>query len=798
MIDPKRPLAYWSDTILNSYSQIFFSLDKRLAFTLIAVTFFTPYLGLVALAAVVTVNAMAWLAGLNREVIREGLFGFNAVFTGLFLGFYFQFNATFVLLFVVTCALLLVTTVWLRTLLAATQLPVLAFPFLITYWIIILSAGTFGNLVFSETNIYMANQLALLQENPLYRATHILNVYMPESGFFTSLLRTLAGAFFQTSMLGGLLIAFALLLASRISLMLALTGFASAYLFHILFGADLAGLESWLAGANFIFMAIAIGGFFTVPSRYSFLAVILLSPILMLLMTFFDRMLVVFQLHAFTLSFSVLTLLFLMFLKNRWLHHYLELVTYQYYSPEKSIYKYQVTRKRFRNAHLALVHLPFWGEWFVSQGYDGGITHLGEWGKALDFEIRDDEGRTWKGDGVQRRDYYCYDKPVIAPMDGFVQEIAANVEENEIGEVNTRQNWGNTIILNHQNGLFSQLSHLKKDSIKVTVGEFVSRGAVLATCGNSGRSPYPHLHFQLQFSPQIGARTEVYPIAYFLEKPSGGGGYSLRISEVPKEGSVIAPVPVVPLLSKAMQLDPGMKMVLREIPDANMDETPDEHTANTSSEGKHHSNPNLHYGHTKEVPSGDKDKDGVTRNERGANLPSRNGRGEVPGSPITWTIHTDAWNRTYLHCGQTQSTAWFINDGTMFYFYDFEGNRQSLLFKFYTAAYRILLTTRKDLRITDELPLMYYRPALTAWLQDILAPFYLFSRVSYTSKCISSDNEFNPQNVTLESRVTVQPDQSQKQHHTFTLQFSNQQLSRITIKTHDRTRHYHCQTEYVS
>jgi urea transporter/murein DD-endopeptidase MepM/ murein hydrolase activator NlpD len=760
-----RTATYWLDTLLHSYSQIFFSLDKRLAATLLAVTFFTPSLGLTAMAAVLTVNGMAWLAGLNREVIREGLFGFNAVFTGLFLGFYFQFNGTFVLLFLVTCALLLVTTVWLRTLFSAAQLPVLAFPFLITYWIVILSSGAYGNLIFSETNIYMANQLALLQQNPLYRATHLLNDLMPETGFLTSLLRTMAGTFFQTSMLGGLLVLTALLIASRISLMLALTGFASAYLFHILFGADLAALESWLAGANFIFMAIALGGFFTVPNRYSFLAVVLLSPILMLLMTFFDRMLVVFQLHAFTLSFSVLSLLFLMFLKNRWLHHYLELVTYQYYSPEKSIYKYLIGRKRFRNAHLALVHLPFWGEWFVSQGYDGGITHLGDWGKALDFEIRDDEGQTWKAEGLHRADYYCYDKPVVAPMDGFVQEITNNVEENEIGTVNTRQNWGNTIILNHQNGLFSQISHLRKDSYKVSVGEFVSRGAVLANCGNSGRSPYPHLHFQLQFSPQIGSRTESYPIAYFLERPEGETKSVLRVSDIPRQGSGIAPVPTVPLLQKALQLDPGMRIVLEEA---------------TSVGAIQNHGQTAH--HPKSEPQ---NSDNSTSSKTNTNT-------------TTWTVHTDAWNRTYLHCARTRSSAWFINDGTMFYFYDFEGDHHSLLFRFYSAAYRLLLTARKDLPITDELPLMYYRPVLTAWFQDILAPFYLFSRVTYTSRCSESDNEFNPQNVTIQSEVAVQPDRSGRNQYRFTLNFRDQQLNRFSIESNDQTRHYHCNTEYVT
>ena len=187
-------------------------------------------------------------------------------------------------------------------------------------------------------------------------------------------------------------------------------------------------------------------------------------------------------------------------------------------SAEKTIYKYITSIHRFKNAHLAKIQLPFWGEWYVSQGYNGKITHLGEWGNALDFVIVDETNQTFQGSGTLREDFYCYNKPVIAPLDGYIYEIINNVEENEISGVNTSDNWGNTLVMNHLNGLFSQISHFKKDSFKVVVGDYVSKGTVLGTCGNSGRSPEPHIHFQLQTEPKVGAKTLAYPIAYFLEK----------------------------------------------------------------------------------------------------------------------------------------------------------------------------------------------------------------------------------------------------------------------------------------
>ena len=41
------------------------------------------------------------------------------------------------------------------------------------------------------------------------------------------------------------------------------------------------------------------------------------------------------------------------------------------------------------------MQLPFIGKWMVSQGYNGNITHKGDWSKALDFIIVDNELKTY-------------------------------------------------------------------------------------------------------------------------------------------------------------------------------------------------------------------------------------------------------------------------------------------------------------------------------------------------------------------------------------------------------------------
>ncbi len=680
-------LKYWINTILNSYSQIFYSVDKVLALVIVLITFFTPHLGLSGLLAVILINTIAYLTGINRHLIGEGLYGFNALLLGLFLGYQYEVNATFILLFFVAIAMLLMISVWLHGIFSRHKLPFLAFPFILTYSIISLSVGSFSNIYLNEDNVFVLNHLAKQETFPFYQFVHSFDaISVPK--FALIYFKTLAGTFFQTSVLAGILVAGAILYFSRIAFTLSLIGFLSAYLFYTAFGADVNDLELNLVGSNFIFMAIGIGCFYLIPNIYSYLAVFCLTPILMMLMLFLNKSMDVFQLKSFTLSFSVIVSLFLLFLQHRWFHRFFNLITIQYYSAEKTIYKYITSMHRFKNAHLAKVYLPFWGDWFVSQGYDGKITHLGDWGKALDFVIVDETNATFNNTGTEKEDFYCYNKPVLVPLDGFVYDIINTVEENEISGVNTVENWGNTIILNHQNGLFTQISHIKKDSFKVAIGDYVMKGAVLATCGNSGRSPEPHIHFQLQLSPIIGSKTLEYPIAYFIEKEKNK--QQLRISEIPKEETLISNVESHSLLTDSFAFIPGRKITFKN------SETNDE---------------------------------------------------------VTWEVHTDELNRSYIFCPKTKSVAYFVNDGTMFYFYDFEGSRKSLLFYFFLGCYRVLLGCYENVDVNDSLSLNYFNNPILQWIQDFAAPFYLFTKADYKSHTINIDNIHQPSKATIASEV---------------------------------------------
>jgi len=73
-----------------------------------------------------------------------------------------------------------------------------------------------------------------------------------------------------------------------------------------------------------------------------------------------------------------------------------------------------------------------------------------------------------------------------------------NVSDNQNGNAG----FGNTVIVEHtlSNGsqIWSQYSHLKYNSIKVTTGQKVNQNTVLGVMGNTGYSTGNHLHFEMK------------------------------------------------------------------------------------------------------------------------------------------------------------------------------------------------------------------------------------------------------------------------------------------------------------
>jgi len=666
--------------IIHSYAQIFFSQNRTYGMLLLLLSMLDIRLGAGGLAAVVLTNLLAHLLGFSKTKIESGLYGFNAIFIGISMMYKFHFNLSFAILFIFAVILGFMLTIWFETLFAKHQIPILTLPFVFTLALVDLSFGTFTRIMpilpFERFTVLLAEQMQI----PWYNSIHSLDhLQLPQMLYFY--LKTMASIFFTDSILVGAILVIALLFHSRIKSTVAFLGFFFAFETSKLMGVDIRELTQDLAGVNYIFWGMAIGSFFIIPNSYSYLLVIGLTPVLFLFYTGIENLIADIGISSYTLSFSLLSILLLYILKQRSNNRFFIFPFIQYYDPEKTVYKNVNYMQRFGQGLLFKFQLPFLDKWTVSQGYDGGITHLGEWGKALDFVITDEEGKSCFGQCAQKEEFYCYNKPVLAPADGYIYMISNITDENAIDNVNTEKNWGNSIVINHLNGLYTQMNHLKKDSFRVRIGDYVKKGTVVASCGNSGRSPVPHLHFQVQLSPEIGAMTHPYPFGYFFEEQHDAKPL-LRIGEIPKEGSIVYNVPLSSLAGEALQAKPGRVLRVKQ-----EDET------------------------------------------------------------WLWRIATDAYNKTYIRCDKTGSTAYFENDGTMFYFTDFEGKKSSPLYFFYRSCFKLLLSNEKGITIKDWIPLTKEHPTGTKWLQDFFAPFILFTRIGYESVLTEADNVHYPEKI---------------------------------------------------
>jgi urea transporter len=621
--------------------------------------------------------------GFDKDALQKGLYGFNSLLVGLGLAIFYAPNFPFFILLTVAALITILITIASGGILGKYGLPFLSIPFIFSLWTVTLAARGFTALGISERGVYVLNELYATGSSWLVNSYQFFNeLALPEP--VSIYLKSLGAIFFQFNLLSGLLIAIGLLIFSRIAFSLSLISFLAAYYFYEFLGADISVLSYNYIGFNFILTGIAIGGYYLVPSRSSYLWTLILIPAVVLVTTSSYSILQNWQLGIYSLPFNVVVISFLYVLKLRYNPELPEEVAFQEYSPEKNLYKRLSNGKRYHNFRQVAIGLPVFGEWFINQAHDGEITHRGEWRHAWDFVIMDDDAKEYTHDGNRCEDYYCYSKPVVAPAAGTVEQVVDTVEDNFIGASNLAENWGNTIVLKHANQLYSQMSHLRKGSVKVKPGDYVKKGEVIANCGNSGRSPYPHLHFQMQTTPFIGSKTLFYPLSHYL---SQNGKPEFHFFGFPGMGQLVSNALTNSMLEKAFDFLPGQQ---------------------------------LHF-----------------------NYPD--GREDI------WEVKTDFYNNTYLECGHGKSQAYFVNDGTLFYFINFTGKKSTLLYQFYRAAYKVLLQNDDRIKITDEYPLDHLYSGWKRILQDFIAPFYRFLTAQYQLRYQSEGNLMSPDSIMLQS-----------------------------------------------
>ncbi len=110
--------------------------------------------------------------------------------------------------------------------------------------------------------------------------------------------------------------------------------------------------------------------------------------------------------------------------------------------------------------------------------------------------------------------------PVVAAADGVVlgmRDGRPDINFRERGGVTALkgQDCGNGVRIQHPGGWATQYCHLRYDSVQVRRGQRIKAGQWLGFVGLSGRTEFPHLHFQVSLNKDI--------IDPFTGLPQGAG-----------------------------------------------------------------------------------------------------------------------------------------------------------------------------------------------------------------------------------------------------------------------------------
>lgn len=173
--------------------------------------------------------------------------------------------------------------------------------------------------------------------------------------------------------------------------------------------------------------------------------------------------------------------------------------------PSYLMYVGDITIKNYDNNYE--YELPFQkGKSFnIYQGYNGTFSHHNEY--SLDFTMPE---------GTE----------IVAAREGLVIDVLQSNNKN--CPTKDCAPFGNYVTILHSDGTLAQYFHLKQNGAKVTIGDNVKNGQLIALSGNTGWSNGPHLHF-VAYIPS--ATAEKYRITIKTLFKTGNGSKSEYLGE---------------------------------------------------------------------------------------------------------------------------------------------------------------------------------------------------------------------------------------------------------------------------
>jgi hypothetical protein len=197
---------------------------------------------------------------------------------------------------------------------------------------------------------------------------------------------------------------------------------------------------------------------------------------------------------------------------------------------------------------------PLEEEWYVAQGGHAELVNYhhvtSTQSNALDI-VQVVDGQTHRPGSKDLESYYIYGAPILAPADGVVSSVVDGLRDQPIGTVDDQRDAGNQVVIRVGEDRYIMIGHVRAGSIRVSVGDRVAAGQVIAEVGNSGNTDEPHVHIQAQNLPSLDDDAEdpvevvralrTYPLVFDDVVLTRDGSESTPSVADPRRGDLVRP-----------------------------------------------------------------------------------------------------------------------------------------------------------------------------------------------------------------------------------------------------------------
>jgi urea transporter len=316
-----NPVVGAIDTLLRGAGQVMFQNNPVTGLLFLVGIFFNAIttdalpLGWGALIGLASSTLAAVVLGADRDLVRNGLFGFNGILLGIGLAVFLQFDGVLIVYIVIGSVVSTVVMMALSNFLGQWDMPALTAPFVLSALLFLAAAYLSNNLHFGP----------LVQPGLPAPAASVPTGFQPQltspggaasvdvvnvlQGFF----RGVGQVMFQDNLITGIIFLVAILVNSRISAVFAALGSAIGLLTSlVLLGGSGFFNYHGLYGFNSVLTGIAIGGVFFVLTWKSALYALVGMLITAIVTASLTAALAPIGMPALTAPFVVTTWLFLL------------------------------------------------------------------------------------------------------------------------------------------------------------------------------------------------------------------------------------------------------------------------------------------------------------------------------------------------------------------------------------------------------------------------------------------------------------------------------------------------------